>query len=217
MKHRIAIFGGGRVGTAMSLEMPSVPIVRRGYDCRCDIACVCWPAQAMKDFSATHPQGSNGTVIAFCNGAWAKEDGAQHAGICYVRAANRGDRAPAGRKAWRVGCPACAAELRASGLGVVLSRRDHEGYVWEKALYILPLALACEDTAGMTAREVVHTLTYMEWYNVIRNVAVKDIGEEIVERHEARVKFLTMRSPAKWRPSSSPEELAYFRERLCAV
>src|SRR5262245_157309 len=98
----VAIFGGGRVGTAMAAEMPGVPVVRRDQDCECDVACICWPAHTLCKFAETHPLGVCGIKVAFCNGVWAVEDGADDAGICYVRASVLGDRAATGRKAWRV-------------------------------------------------------------------------------------------------------------------
>lgn len=217
MKHRVAIFGGGRVGTAMSLEMPGVPVVGRGYDCRCDVACLCWPAQAVREFASSCPlAASTAHVVAFCNGAWAVEDGADEHGCCYVRAVNRGDRAAPGRKGWRVGSHYAALVLAEAGLLVTRSRSpdDHSAQVWSKCLYIVPLALASADT-GEVAKVAARTSEYSEWYDVVRAAAVAAVGEEEVARHEPRVRFLVERSPKEWRPSSSPEELAYLRERLC--
>ena len=200
----------------MAAEMPGVPVVRRGQDCVCDVAAVCWPAQAIRDFAAAHPLGARGTKVAFCNGVWAAEEGADHVGICYVRAVHLGDMATPGRKGWRVGSGPVADVLRAAGLGVVCSRGDHLGELWGKALYLLPLALACAERGGLTGRTVTDTEEYAEWYGVVRCRAVVAIGEEAVARREDRVKFLIGRTPRGWSPSPSEEELAYFRGKLCA-
>lgn len=214
MRHKVVIFGGGRVGTAMAAEMPGVPVVRRGQDRACDVAAICWPAQAVRDFAAVHPLGAEGTTVAFCNGVWAEEDGAVHAGICYVRAVHLGDAAKPGRKGWRVGHGPTADALRAAGLAVVCSRGDHTAELWGKALYLLPLALACADLGGLTGRAVTDKEEYAEWYEVVRDRAVEAIGEAAVARREERVRFLISRTPRGWSPSPSDEELAYFRERL---
>jgi hypothetical protein len=218
-RHRVAIFGGGRVGVAMQLEMTEVvPVIGRESDCACDVACICWPAHAIRGFAATHPLGAQGVKVAFCNGAWAVEDGADHAGICYVRATVRGEWNSNDRKAWRVGRSDVADALSGAGLGVICTsgRGDHQHYVWSKCLYILPLALACEDVR-CDARDVVVTDAYAEWYDIVRWAAVKAIGEEAVAGQEARVRFLTERSPRGWLPSPSHEELDYFKERLCVA
>lgn len=221
---RVAIFGGGRVGCAMAAEMPDAPVVHRGEDAACDVACICWPAHAIRGFAAAHPRGAAANVtVAFCNGCWAREDGADHAGICYVRAVHRGDRARLGQKGWRVGHAGAATILRSEGLGVTLSSGAHEAFLWEKALYLLPLALTVDDlsrdgelTGG--ARMVVDTDTYAEWYDMVRRAAVRAIGEIATAAREARVHHLVSRTPRGWLPSPSPEELAYFRERLsCAA
>ena len=216
MTQRIAIFGSGRVGTAMAAEMPGVPVIRRGEDYACDIACVCWPAQAIQDFVRVHPIAVLATKVTFCNGVWATEEGADHAGICYVRAVHRGDVSDPRRKAWRVGDGPVAAALKASGLGVVCSRVDHLGELWGKALYLLPLALACADLGGLTGRAVTDKEEYAEWYDVVRCRAVEAIGEAAVARREPRVRYLLERTPRGWSPSPSAEELAYFRKKLCA-
>jgi hypothetical protein len=210
---KIAIFGGGRVGTAMSLEMPGVPIVHTtqvGF--ACDLACVCWPAHAMKDFKTKFDAKH---IVSFCNGVWAREDGADEHGCCYVRAVKRGDRSPPGRKGWRVGSPRTADLLRSAGLGVVLSRSpiDHEAYVWGKSLYILPLAFACSEL-DVPAKQACHTEVWKHWFAFFRNLVIKNIGEEAATTQSRRASWLAERSPKGWRPSSSPEELKYFRCRL---
>lgn len=213
---RVAIFGGGRVGTAMAAEMPSVPVVGRGGDAACDYACVCWPAHALAGFAAAHPRAASARRVAWCNGAWARDEGADDAGICYVRALRRGDRAAPGRKGWRVGSAATAAALRRAGLGVVLTRGGHEAQVWGKTLYLLPLAFACE-ARGEAARCVIDKEDYAVWYDVVRTAAVEAIGEAAVAAQEPRVRHLCLRTPRGWYPSPSAEELAYFRRRLgCA-
>ncbi len=214
----VAIFGGGRVGTAMSLEMPGVPVVRRGEDLACEVACICWPAHAIWHFAATHPLAArSATKVAFCNGAWATEAGADDAGICYVRATgSREVGAGPDRKSWRTGSRYAAVRLQEAGLGVVCSREDHLAHVWCKCLFLLPLALACADT-GQPARVAARTEWYAEWYAIVRATAVAAIGEERVARKEPRAKFLVDRCPKGWRPSPSPEELEYFRERLICV
>lgn len=220
VQQRVVIFGGGRVGQAMAAEMPRALLIRRGQDAECDVACVCWPAQAIRDFAAAHPRGAAARhVVAFCNGAWAVADGAGHAGICYVRASHAGDRAAPGRKAWTVGEPAVAAALRAAGLGVTCSysKVGHEAKVWGKALYLLPLCLACADLEGTGVRLVTASPVYAEWYDVVRCAAVDAIGEQLVAGQEARVRYLVERTPRGWFPSPSREEIEYFRRRLgCA-
>lgn len=216
MNTRVAIFGGGRVGTAMAAEMPGAPVLRGGQDCECDVACICWPAQAILSFNMLHPKASGATKVAFCNGVWAEEDGADHAGICYVRAVHLGDLAKPGRKGWRVGSGPVANALRAAGLGVVCSRGDHLAELWGKALYLLPLALACAEHGGLTGRTVTDKEEYAEWYDVVRRRAVAAIGEDLVASREPRVKFLISRTPRGWCPSPSSEELEYFRAKLCA-
>lgn len=215
-RHRIAIFGSGRVGTAMSLEMPGVPVIRRGEDCSCDIACVCWPAQAVKDFTTTHPVGANSIKVTFCNGVWAERDGANHAGICYVRAVNVGDRAPMKGKRWRVGHKDVASALSTAGLGVICSRLNHRNYLWGKALYILPLAFACMGSS-ITAKEAINTEEYALWYSTIRDAALAVIGEASILTQEPHVRFLIDRLPRWWRPSSSEDELNYFMRKLCVA
>lgn len=218
-KCKLAIFGGGRVGTAMSLEMPGVPVVRRGEDCECEVAVICWPAHAVGGFSAAHPAAAGSHKVAFSNGVWAVGDGADEQGCCYVRAIHLGDRAKPGRNGWRVGVKSTASALRGAGLGVTLSRgNEHRRFVWEKCLYLVPLALAVRDTpdyAGV-GRLVTESSLYAEWYDAVRSVAVADIGEAAVSRCEPRVRFLLSRTPHGWTPSPSPEELAYFEDRLCA-
>lgn len=199
----------------MAAEMPGVPVVRRGGDMACDIACICWPAHAIGGFAAMHPMAAGAIKVSFCNGVWAVADGADHAGICYVRACNKGDHAKPGYKGWRVGRADVAAVLRSKGLGVVLSRGGHGGFLWGKALYLLPLALACTDR-GTDAKMVVNTVEYAEWYDVVRRAAVTAVGETVVTQHEPRVRYLCERTPRGWHPSPTAEELAYFRGRLCA-
>lgn len=215
-KVRVAIFGGGRVGTAMAAEMPGVPVVRRGEDLECDVACVCWPAHALAEWRAAHPRAaaSGAVVVAFCNGAWAEEEG-MHAGVCYVRAVNLGDRAAPGRKGWRVGRPDVADALRGAGLGVTCSRGDHRAHVWGKALYIVPLAVAYAET-GLDAKEAGGTPEWSEWFDFVCEEAEAEIGAAATESQAARARWLVDRSPRGWRPSSSPEEVAYFRSKLCA-
>lgn len=212
-KVRVAIFGAGRVGTAMSAEMPGVPVVRRGGDMACDVACVAWPAHAVAGFREACPLAAAGRVVAFCNGAWAVADGADHAGICYVHAVELGDKATRD-KSWRVGNEHIARSLTAAGLGVTCSREGHERFIWGKCLYLIPLVLACADT-GMGTREAIQTAEHMEWYDVVRCAAVEAIGEREVQRTEARVKFLWKRSPARALLAWLPEEVEYFRRRLC--
>lgn len=218
-RHRIAIFGGGKVGTAMSLEMGhNVPVIHRGEDCLCDIACICWPAHAIKDFTVAHPLAAQGYKVAFCNGAWAEEDSADHAGICYVRASNLGDRAESGRKTWAVGFEELATILTSHGLGVVHSRSRHIEKVWGKALYLIPLALTIADLeregTTLSTKEVVETEQYVEWYCIVREEAEEVVGEEGIASQEARVRFLIEHTPRNWRPLLSVEELAYFRAKL---
>lgn len=220
MTARVAIFGGGRVGTAMALEMPGVPVVRRGQDAGLgpgDVACVCWPAQAVAGFAASHPRAATARRVAFCNGVWAVGDGMDEHGCCYVRAVHLGDRAKPGRNGWRVASAGVAAVLRGAGLGVThSSRSDHAGHLWGKALYLLPVALACADLGGLTGRAVTDKVEYAEWYDAVRSAAVVAIGEAAVVRQEPHVRHLVGRTPRGWAPSPLPEELAYFRARLQA-
>ncbi len=209
---RVAIFGGGRVGTAMAAEMPNSPVIHRGQDIACEIACICWPAHALKDFCATHPIGARSMKVAFCNGAWAVSEGADHAGICYVRATSIGDKSTR-PKSWRVGRKDIADALSAAGLSVVCSHDNHDAHLWGKCLYLLPLALACNT---ITARAALKTPEYYEWYNLVRDASVAKIGESATARQEPRVKYLLDRLPRDWRPSPSPQEVDYFREKLCA-
>lgn len=215
---KVAVFGGGRVGTAMAAEMPGVPVVRRGQDLACEVACICWPAQAVVNFAAEHPLGAKAIKVSFCNGVWATRDGADHQGICYVRAVHLGDVAKLGRKAWRVKRTDVADALVKAGLRVTKSKTDHDGHLWSKALYLLPMALACADVDEYkgSGRLVTTTQVYAEWYDVVRQAAVKAIGEAAISHHEPRVKHLVSRTPRGWVPSPSPEELQYFRDKLCA-
>lgn len=201
----------------MSVEMPGVPIVGRGDDCACDVACVCWPAQEIRGFKVAHPLASSGHVIAFCNGVWACEDGASEHGCCYIRAVHKGDHAAPGCKAWRVASKKTTEVLRSVGLGVACSSTilGHRRQLWGKCLYLLPLALAVADCGGLTGRTVTNRIEYAEWYGIVRHAAVATCGESEVSRMEPRVKFLISRTPRGWIPSPSPEELQYFRERLC--
>lgn len=211
-RYRVAIFGGGRVGTAMSLEMPEVPVVRRGQDLECDVALICWPAQGIADFAKTHPLASRARKVALCNGCWAVEDGADEHGCCYVRAVNVGDRSQEGRNGWRVESPWIARILRELGLGVICSRRDHSQHLWGKALYILPLALACSEL-HVTAKEAIKTKSWQEWFDVVlecgRTATNSDLDAQI-----ARARFLCLRSLVGWTPSPSREEIAYFLDHL---
>lgn len=213
---KVAVFGAGKVGVAMSLEMPGVQLVSRGDDVACDYACICWPAHALRDFAATHPRAARAYKIAFCNGVWARQDGADEQGCCYVRLRNKGDRAAPGGKGWRVRNPNAAHALNGKGLDVVCSRQDHPAHVWGKALYILPLAIACSEL-DVGAKEAEESELWAEWFNTIRTLAVAQVGEEAMKTKVARVRYLLERSPRYWRPSSSPEEIAYFKERLCAA
>ena len=218
-RHSVAIFGAGRVGHALSLEMPGVPIIRRGDDPRIivDLALIAWPAQAIREFAMHHPVAAKrARKVAFSNGAWACEDGADEVGICTARLLSIGDQAPTNRKCWRVGDPRTARTLSFLGLNVACSRADHLGYVWEKTLYIVPLALACE-VADCDARRAPSTTEYAIYYHEVRKQAVGVIGEDAVKHRERRVSFLIERSPRGWRPSSSRDELDYFRRKLgCA-
>ena len=219
-RNRIAIFGAGKVGTAMSLEMPTVPLVRRGEDCFCDIACICWPAHALRDFAASHPLACTAetTRVAFSNGAWAREDTndlMDHQGICYVRVNEVGEGAREGYRGWRVGIARVSKELHQAGLGVVCSRSDHNAHLWGKCLYILPLAMAC-DATGLDAKRAGNTPEWSEWYDVVKQKAIKAIGEKATITQEKRALYLITRSPKGWKPSPSAEELEYFKEKLCA-
>lgn len=198
----------------MSMEMPGVPLMKRGQDCECDVALICWPAHAIMSFEAAHPLAASAIKVAFCNGAWAIEDGADRAGICYVRVSVLGERSPPGRKSWRVGDKEVWERLRDAGLGVILSRNDHREHVWAKALYVLPLALSCSDLR-VPAREVLRTSTYKKWYEIVYRAAERDAGG--IHTHVARVQYLCQRLPAQWYPSPSAEELEYFRDKLAGV
>lgn len=209
---RVAIFGGGRVGTAMSLEMPGTPVVRRGADVECDVACVCWPAHVVKDFSGVHPLAAASTKVAFCNGVWAVEDGADQHGCCYVRAEKLGDRAKADSKSWRVGDAAVAEILRSTGLGVV-SSRDHRPHLWGKALYLLPLALACRELMR-PAKDVLSNRVWRDWYNIVLGDAQREVGALAMDAQVHRVGYLLGRLPKDWTPSPSAAELDYFEGRL---
>lgn len=199
----------------MAAEMPGVPVVRRGEDADCDLALVCWPAQAIRSFPCTHPRGARARRVAFCNGAWARAEGADEHGCCYVRAVAVGDRAVPGYRGWRVADAATAGALRAAGLGVVRSTKHHEAHLWGKALYVLPLALACADT-DLDGRAVQGTAEWAEWMDAVRGAAEGAVGAGVLVPQLRRVAHLLGRTPRGWRPSSSPEELAYFRGCLCA-
>jgi len=221
VRRRIAIFGGGRVGTAMSLEVPGVPLVRRGEDCECDVACVCWPAHAIRDFAATHPLAAATAFarVSFCAGVWAVADGASEHGCCYVRAVHRGDRAGLGKRCWRVGNRRIADILRVAGLGVVCGGvAAQRRYLWEKCMYHVPLALAVRDAPDYVGvgRLVTKGMVYAEWYDVFRDAAVADIGSTAVSGFEPRILDLLSRTPRGWEPAPSPEELRYIEERICA-
>lgn len=206
----MAIFGGGRVGTAMSAEMPSIPVIRRGQDCECDIACICWPAQAIKDFTGAHPLGGKAIKVAFCNGAWAVEEGADYAGICYVHAVEVGDRGGVGKESWRVGNKSIATILQAYGLGV-LCARGIEKLIWAKLLFLLPVAIATLET-GLPTREAAKTVEQAAWYSIVRDASVAAIGEEDTVSSESRVKFLLGRVPS--RQLIRDDETRYFMEKL---
>lgn len=216
VKTKLAIFGAGRVGTAMSLEMPGVPLVRRGEDVECELALICWPAQAVASFDEAHPSASNAHKVAFCNGVWACDDGADEQGCCYVRAVNVGDHAAPGYKGWRVSEAATAAALREAGLSVIRSVKDHNTFLWGKAIYIIPLALAC-DELDVSAREASNTELWVEWFNAVLSLAIDEVGCELIGPQIKRAQYLVDRAPKGWRPSSSKEEIAYFRGKLsCA-
>ncbi len=214
VRHRVAIFGGGRVGTAMSLEMPGVPIIRRGQDCACDIAVICWPAQAIKDFAVVCPQAAAGYTVAFCNGVWAEEDGVNEQGCCYVRATNIGDRAAPGRKGWRVSSQRAAGPLRTAGLNIVISQKDHRAQLWGKALYIIPLAVTCQEL-NVPAREALDSILWQEWFDFVQDEAEEELGEEVMAAPRKRALWLCERLPKGWRPSSSVEEIDYFKGKIC--
>lgn len=217
MREKLAIFGTGRVATAMVLEMQRAGhnprVVKRGEDCDCDLAIICWPAQEIKNFWAECPRGTEATKVSFCNGVWSRDDGADQRGICYVRAAKLGDVARPGDKCWRVGGKDVARVLSEHGLGVIHSKMDHESMLWQKALYLLPLALACADE-GKTAKEVVDTESYRDWYQMVRGAAILDIGRVRIEKEVPRVKYLVERTPKDWTPSPSEAELEYFRQKI---
>ena len=152
--------------------------------------------------------------VAFCNGVWAEYEGMDEHGCCYVRVAVRGDRAPSNYKGWRVSRGETAEVLRAAGLGVVCSRDDHIKYLWGKALYILPLAIVCNDL-DLSAREAVRRPEWAEWFTAVLERGRAAIGSDI-DSQIGRAHFLCDRLPVGWRPSSSVEEVEYFRRRLCA-
>lgn len=209
----IAIFGSGREGTAMSLEMPTVPVIKRGEDFACDVALICWPAHAIKEFDRTHPLAAKATKISFCNGPWGERDGADHAGICYVHAVDLGTKTKPSKKSWRVGRKDLAAVLTQAGLGVVCSNADHYKHIWGKSLFLIPIVLACADT-GLSTKQAIGSVEHAEWYDVVRQAAVADIGEKSVASSEPRVKFLLERSPARQLLSWLPDEISYFRKCL---
>lgn len=207
---RVAIFGAGRVGTAMSLEMPGVPVVKRGEDLECDVACICWPAQAVAEFADSCPLAAKAHKVAFCNGVWGVEDGADSSGICYVHALELGDRAKPDKKSWRVEIDPIATVLTACGLGVTKTNNfDRE--LWTKNLFLIPLAVAALEM-GLPTKKAAETVEHKKWYDVVKSLAVQALGEEEAAKCEPRVKFLLSRVPS--RQLIRTEEAIYFRACL---
>jgi hypothetical protein len=169
-------------------------------------ALVCWPAHAAEQFPAELAAGAE--VTTFCNGAWVPEAvGVQ--GCAYVRAKPGGEHGPA---QWRVSSPELGAAMRSLGARVIVSPAPR-AYAWGKALYLLPLALACDD-AAVSAREVYGTVGFEDYFSLVFAAAREELGWIAAGRLVSRARFLAQRSPRGWRPSPSAEELAYFRRRL---
>ncbi len=197
----------------MSMEMgDQVPVVRRGQDVECEVACICWPAHAISGFSAAHPLASKATKVAFCNGVWGVQDGADCAGVCYVHAVERGMRSLDGVRSWEVGKKDVAEKLIKAGLGVLCNPASFKAHVWTKSLFLLPVVIACAYT-GQQTREVIGSAEHRKWYDIVRHLAASDIGDEAVSKLEPRVKFLLGRAPAR-ALLHSREEVIYFRDKL---
>lgn len=211
----IIIYGGGALGLTLRDCLGRAPFVRQRagpallpYAPR--FALVCWPAQAAEEFPPELAGGAE--VTTFCNGAWVPAAvGAQ--GCAYVRAKPGGEHGPA---TWRVSDPELGAAMRDLGASVIVSHTDPRAHAWGKALYILPLALACED-AGEPAREVYGTAAFENYFGLVFAAAREELGWIAAGRLVPRARYLAQRSPRGWFPSPSADELAYFRRRLKIV
>lgn len=213
----LVIIGRGAVGRALLAECGGCPqLVGRGMhiDQPVDHAIVTWPAQECEDrviLEKYYPELKGIPVTTLCNGVWVPPSfGAQ--GIAYVRAGGGGYRKPA---SWRVACPALAARLRACGADVTATKPGgHRAYLWGKALYLIPLALACSEPPVRTAREVGGTPRWKKYYDRVLEMAAAELGMSMMGAQVKRVAYLIERSPVGWDPSPSPEERDYFRRCL---
>lgn len=185
----------------------------------CDVAIIAWPAHAIRDFDAYHPIAAEGIKLAFCNGPWAVHEGADVQGICYARLRKIGDRVLKHRRFWRVprkhpndriDVPTL---LIRAGLGVVVSNFNHVEYIWERALYTIPLSLACYDE-NLPPREAAQREIYGYYYSAMRDAMVVALGEPATVAREAHVAELVGKTPNNWRPISNEHELIYFRDML---
>jgi hypothetical protein len=212
--HGIAIFGNGAVGRALQDSfVPHVKIVSRGeYAGGVAHALVCWPAHALTiktKLLSLHPELADAeTVTTFCNGVWVPLAIASQ-GIAYVRA-NRHTHGPA---KWRVPNKEVGRIMRDLGAAVTVSRpANHIDYLWGKALFLLPLALACEDKK-ITAKQAYGRPEWQTYFDAVQ-AAARNAGCKIPQPQVERALWLCERSPKNWVPSPSEDEIRFFRKRL---
>lgn len=204
-RYRIVVYGRGAVGLALGRILGGIPVLSRTKRLSADYSLVCWPANAIDTDGV---EFNDTKVTTFCNGTWVpKNIGSM--GCAYIRATTSGYT---GSPKWRVEDQELAAVMRSLGAQVTATKGDHREYVWGKAMYLLPLALACQDTKN-TAKEVAESVEWCEYYDIVKEAARKEVGLA-VNSQEKRVMWLLSRLPRRWSPSPSKDELAYFRNKL---
>ncbi len=212
--YRVAIFGAGAIGQALHNELgKTVPLVRRGQSVPAGVNCalICWPAHALSGFDSAF--SVRGLRVTFCNGVWVPPGFVQ--GIAYLRARLLDGALVTNAPKWRVPCKSLAKWLRQRGAFVTASKNalTHKCALWGKALYLLPLAHACQ-LSGRPARESVGNADWTECYELLLKLAVRDVGEAGMGPQLDRVRYLNARLPSEWVPSPSADELDLFRGKI---